>query len=173
MASPILEALRTSNIRLLQGVDDVAPLDVERYLQEAERSVTTMGRVDMLRKQAEGPSSAAGKSSLVGWLIEAGVPEIVAQQAVESMEPDESAPLLDIRQNALERARALIQSTVPITSPSGQPQEPKERVAKKQAIPNESLILTSIVKKGSKSGLSPYDALKQAGWIQSMDTFVG
>ncbi len=173
LASPILEALRTGNIRLLQGVDDVAPLDVERYLQEAERSVSTIGRLDRLKKQTEN-SLPASESGLVGWLIEAGVPEIVAQQAVESLGSDGTTPLLDIRQNALERARKLMQTTE-------NPQDllykktaasAKNRTAKKPEIASEGVVLKSIVQTGSKAGICAYDALKKAGWIQPMDAFV-
>ncbi len=174
LASPILEALRTGNIRLLQGVDDVAPLDVERYLQEAERSVSTMGRLDMLRKQTEN-SSPASESGLVGWLMEAGVPEIVAQQAVESsMGSDGTTSLLDIRQNALERAGKLLQGTEnPQDLPDKKAAAPaKKRTAKKPEIANEGVVLKSIVQTGSKAGISAYDALKKAGWIQPMDAFV-
>ena len=174
LASPILEALRTGNLRLLQGVDDVVPLDVERYLQEAERSVSTIGRLDMLRKQTEKSSPATDESSLVGWLIEAGVPEIVAQQAVEFLGSDGTTPLLDIRQNALERARKLLQAT---ENPQDLPDKKtaasaKKRTARKPEIANEGVVLKSIVQSGLKAGIFAYDALKKAGWIQSMDAFV-
>ena len=174
LASPILEALRTGNIRLLQGVDDVAPLDVERYLAEAERSVTTMGRLDALRKPADQSSSATGECALVGWLIEAGVPKMVARQAVESVQPDEATSLLDVRQNALEKARALMQSTPGSEdSPSAQMPEPvKKRPSQKQEGAPESLVLKSVVQTGLKTGMSAYGALKNAGWIQSMEAFV-
>ncbi|PSR36345.1 MAG: transposase [Sulfobacillus thermosulfidooxidans] len=174
LASPILEALRTGNLRLLQGVDDVAPLDVERYLEEAERSVTTMGRLDTLKKQPEKSTSATGESALVGWLIEAGVPEMVARQAVQSMESDEATSLLDVRQKALERARAWMQCMASsVDSPNGQTPEPtKKRALKKQGIAHEGMVLKSIVQTGLKEGIPPYDALKKAGWIQSMDAFV-
>ncbi|PSR24223.1 MAG: transposase [Sulfobacillus thermosulfidooxidans] len=174
LASPILEALRTGNIRLLQGVDDVVPLDVERYLAEAERSVTTMGRLDSLRKPADQSSSVTGESALVGWLIEAGVPKIVARQAVEFIQSDEATSLLDDRQNALEKARALMQSTPGSEdSPSAQmPEAVKKRPSQKQEGAPESLVLKSVVQTGLKARRSAYGALKNAGWIQSMEAFV-
>ena len=174
LASPILEALRTGNLRLLQGVDDVVPMDVERYLQEAERSVTTVGRVDMLRKQTEKSSPVTDELSLVGWLIEAGVSEIVARQAVESLESDGTTPLLDVRQKTLEQARKLMQATEnPQDVPDKKTAEPaKKRTAKKLGTTNEGVVLKSIVQSGLKAGISACDALKKAGWIQSMDAFV-
>ena len=46
LAAPILQALRTNDMRLLQGVEDVVPLDVERIMAESANSVRTMGRVE-------------------------------------------------------------------------------------------------------------------------------
>ena len=152
----------------------MVPMDVERYLQEAERSVTTVGRVDMLRKQTEKSSPVTDELSLVGWLIEAGVSEIVARQAVESLESDGTTPLLDVRQKTLEQARKLMQATEnPQDVPDKKTAEPvKKRTAKKLGTTNEGVVLKSIVQSGLKAGISACDALKKAGWIQSMDAFV-
>lgn len=45
LARPILEALKNKNIHILQTVEDVHPIDITDYLQQAQKKVTIAGKI--------------------------------------------------------------------------------------------------------------------------------
>ncbi|MEH2039925.1 ATP-binding protein [Nostoc sp.] len=46
MAQPILIALKTGDLRLLQGIEDIHPIDINTFLEEAKASTKIVGKIN-------------------------------------------------------------------------------------------------------------------------------
>lgn len=58
LARPILEALKNNNIHILQTVEDVHPIDITDYLQQAQKKVAIAGKIKsspIVRQQNSAP----------------------------------------------------------------------------------------------------------------------
>ncbi|HUW65273.1 MAG TPA: ATP-binding protein [Spirochaetia bacterium] len=164
LATPILQALRTKDMRLLQGVEDVVPLDVERIMAESENSVRTMGRLETIRRSSQQSPAASLPSDTVTWLIDAGIPAAIAQQAAqEAVENSADGPA--VRQKALEVALSLLpgQEAAP-------PAKPRSR--RKVESGPKVILLQKITDEGHQSGKTPHEALKGAGLIVDLSKFL-
>jgi hypothetical protein len=164
LAAPILQALRTKDMRLLQGVEDIVPLDVERILAESENSVRTMGRLETIRQGQQKSPAISLPSDTVTWLIDAGIPASIAQQAAQvAMEHGTDGPA--VRQKALEVALSLLPP--PESAP---PVKPRSR--RKVGDGAKVILLQKITEEGRRSGKGPYEALKGAGLIVGLSEFL-
>ena len=163
LAAPILQALRTKDMRLLQGVEDVFPLDVERILAESENSVRTMGRLETLRRTHQ-HSAADLPSETATWLIDAGIPALIAKQAAQQvMEDGVDGPA--VRQRALALAMSLLpdpESVSPVKSGSRRKLKDGSKV----------ILLQKIADDGCKCGEGPYESLKGAGLIVDLGKYL-
>jgi hypothetical protein len=164
LAAPILQALRTNDMRLLQGVEDVVPLDVERIMAESANSVRTMGRVKTPgRKQQQEITDLPMET--VTWLVDAGIPALIAGQAAQqAAEHGADGPV--VRQKALEIAMSLL--------PNHEPAAPVKTNARRRKSDDSKqvILLKKIADEGRQSGIGPHEALKAAGLIVDLDKYL-
>jgi hypothetical protein len=165
LAAPILQALRTNDMRLLQGVEDVVPLDVERVMTESTNSVRTMGRVETHGQVKQQRETADLPMETVTWLVDAGIPAAIAGQAArQAMEQGADGPVT--RQKALEIAISLLQDYEPTV-----PAKAGAR-RRKNGDPKRVILLKKIADDGRRSGTAPYEALKAAGLVVDLDKYL-
>jgi len=165
LAAPILQALRTNDMRLLQGVDDVVPLDVERVLAESENSVRTMGRLETPGRVQQPPATTDLPMETVTWLVEAGIPVLIATQAArQAVEHGADSPT--VRQRALDVAMSLL--------PNYESVSPAKTSTRRKPGGNSKpvILLKKIADEGRHSGIGPYEALKAAGLIVDFDKYL-
>jgi hypothetical protein len=165
LAAPILQALRTNDMRLLQGVEDVVPLDVERIMAESENSVRTMGRLETPGRVQQPPATTDLPMETVTWLIEAGIPASLATQAArQAVEHGADSPT--VRQRALDVAMSLL--------PNYESVSPAKTSTRRKPGGNSKpvILLKKIADEGRHSGIGPYEALKAAGLIVDLDKYL-
>jgi hypothetical protein len=165
LAAPILQALRTNDIRLLQGVEDVVPLDVERIMAESANSVRTMGRVETPGRVKQPPETPDLPMETVTWLVEAGIPALIAEKAArQAVEQGADGPV--VRRKALEIAMSLLQNHEPVASVKTKARRRKNDGSK------QVILLKKIADEGRRSGIGPHEALKTAGLIADLDKYL-
>ncbi|MEM1309814.1 MAG: ATP-binding protein [Cyanobacteria bacterium P01_H01_bin.153] len=131
LAEPILTALRTGDKRVLYSVEDVYPIDLTSYLEEAQRIAAQSAR-----------------------FVESPAPDLTERLVAlppETTQPEAKKPP---RKRRSPKAKATTSTSE--TSPS--------------SLPADSLL--SIVAAGEQENLTAYEALKQAGYIQSVDEYL-
>jgi hypothetical protein len=102
-------------MRLLQGVGDVVPLDVERIMAESANSVRTMGRAELPGQVKQQEETTDLPMETVTWLVEAGIPVLIAEKAArQAVEQGADGPV--VRRKALEIAMSLLQNHEPVAS---------------------------------------------------------
>lgn len=141
LVNPVLSALKTGNLQQLQTFEDVHPINLEPFIQNAIDSIQPVGNVSIF---------TGGTNQLTeNNLEQQSLREPRIQTTSQSSQKANSTPKLELTPDTSQHK----------LSSSGQ-----NAVARGKSLP-------SIVAKGAQSQISAYDALQKAGYIRLTTEF--
>lgn len=183
LAKPILDALRTKDIDKLRQISDVYPpiQSLDNYLRRATERVTIEGTLNTLRNQqnaavyneASDNEEESPVFTISKWLVEAGITVKTARecatQALERHGTDYDLSLA--KRDAFSLAFKLSETDQKRDLQNYETKKIKPARVKKGKITLPADDLREIAGNAKKEGTSPYEALKKAGVIKSVNEF--
>ncbi|WP_445626607.1 ATP-binding protein [Nostoc sp. DSM 114167] len=143
LAQPIMLALKNGDIQFLQNFEDVHPIDITSFIQEAQNSIKVVGKIS---------SSPIIQKSLV---------EVEQEVKVSPDNPNFDSPVTELAGEVTD-----------VTTQSPLQSEINKRQRKRHKTTTGKKALVEVVNLSAKQGIAAYEALKQENYICSATEYL-